>query len=72
MYDRFNIYINQDILEYSRLNYTKIKTLNDKLVSLKKTYDLSIKLIFNNYAIMELDRVANKAYIMISILRVKH
>ena len=63
MFDDLNIYINQNILEYSKLNYNKINEINDKLISEKNTYSLSITLIFNNKSSIELDKFDGKAYV---------
>ena len=63
MFDDLNIYINQNILEYSKLNYNKINEINDKLISEKNTYSLSITLIFNNKSSIESDKFDGKAYV---------
>ena len=63
MYDEFNIYIDQDIFEYSKSNYSKISDLNNKLVSSKNKYYFSIILNFNNNATISLDGLNGKAYV---------
>lgn len=59
-YENIYVTIDDNIFEYSKNNYSLIKELNDKVVSLKDEYYFSMTLIFNNDAKIELN---NEPYV---------
>lgn len=63
--ENFEIYISEDLYNFSKSNYEIITKLNDEIVTLKKNKDYYFftTIVLNERAIIELYRLDNKAYV---------